>query len=365
MRQRLRNYRWGLLSLSVFLFMGSNPMRCQSVPSDGGFLLQSQSLFPQPQCDRASESDEFCYHGYLRLRKTSFRIAKDVCLKDDSDPGRSGSGEFCLPVLLGKLGMMSKNDRCNDQAIKALILRQQISEMILTASLQVDGFLAEIDSETNHIREVKDDLTDRQGKAVNRTSMGNNLGTTGGAVGSALALGAQAAMTAGSWVGAVSGFSNAAFGFLNYYASQRSPKGCFPGDPKKHDPTMKKNECKPLHCSKDGTPDDRACSPAMLVHLFPEVQSGTTLFHSEYDPVIDHYLVEEKKQLIQDWTASPTNPLPTNLDKLTVSNDNPQKFRIDELTERQNKLSDLRAVVSRANRDLSRLTEDLTKDQCF
>jgi hypothetical protein len=289
------------------------------------------------------------------MRKTSWEVAQDVCTYDDSKHQELGQPETCLPVLIRTLGAMSVSDRCDAQALKALLLRQDISEMVQAASLQVDGFLAEVDSESNHIREVKDTLTDRQNSNISRTSLGSNIGTAGGAVGSALALGANTAVTVGSWVGAVFGGFGASFGFWNYFASSRSPKGCFP--------SKTNSKCEYFECPNEGTAD-RACSPAMLFSLFPEPTPFTEPFHSDYDPIIAKYLQEKdrKRQLIENWeedSKDKKGQIHLEIDKLTASNLKPANFPIDQLSERQNKLSDLRALVARINRDLSRFTNDL------
>ena len=305
-----RNYQIGICALALCLFLGACPARGQSAAPDP--QVQPQPQCPEPGDLAGANSDPaagFCYYGNLRLRNTSLKIANDVCLPyDPGTPEHQGPGrKHCLPALLKKLGKMSEDDRCMAQATTALILREEITERILTASLQVDGFLAEIDSETNRIRAVKDSLTDQQTSAMNRSSLGVNVGTGGGAVGSALALGARTAVTIGGWIGAVSGISGAAFGFYNYFATARSPKGCFPDNPK-----SKNASCKPLVCPNHGIAD-RTCSPAMLVDLFPETRPGTALFHSDYDPVIENYLQREKEQLIKDWTPALGGSLGNNL----------------------------------------------------
>jgi len=273
-------------------------------------------------------------------------------------------------------------------------LHQEITEMVLTASLQVDGFLAEIDSETAHIRAVKDSLTARQTTAINRSSLGNDTGTGGGAAGSALALAAKTAMTVGSWVGAVSGGFGAGFGFLNYYETARSPKGCFPDYNPDYN-SHRNSECSdlkepvtlkidPVHNPKDKDPCDSAnkskpnqfphgCSPSMLSYLLFQIDPG---FHSEYDQTIDTYLDRNRKELGEEWGGdtelgklvklskdAPKDNLENDpeIERLITRNNSRRKLSIDDLTDRQNKLADVRAVASRINRDLSRLTDDLAR----
>jgi hypothetical protein len=49
------------------------------------------------------------------------------------------------------------------------------------------------------------------------------------------------------------------------------------------------------------------------------------------------------------------------IERLITRNTDPRKLSIDDLTDRANKLADVGAVVSRLNRDLSRLANDLAK----
>jgi len=297
--------------------------------------------------------------------------------------------------LIERLGGMNEGARCGAQATKALVLRQEITEMVLTASLQVDGFLAEIDSETAQIRAVHDHLTDRRDTAVKHSSFGSAVGSAGGALGSTLALVGSTAATAGSYVGAASGAVGAVFGFLGYF-QQRGPKGCFPdvGESQclklddERSPVSDEDPCDPpppppscgawpswwsavpaktRYCPE---PLPRGCSPQMLYQLFFPGEKAE--FHSGYDPVIEAYLMgvppngedTRRATLIQTWGWNPDAPdYPNSVlkknEELVASNSDPRKLSIDNLDARANKLADLRSVVSRLNRDLSRLTEDL------
>jgi len=270
--------------------------------------------------------------------------------------------------------------------MEALILRQQITERVFTASLQVDGFLSEIDSETGQIRAVHDDLTDRQTAKVASSTLGSAIGTGGGAVGSTLALGSTAAATAGNWFGATFGTLGAVFGFVGYFQGGHSPKACFPSlgqKPNQCTVPPPVDQCDP----KNKTPPANGCSPVMLYHLvFPEAKANADVgFHSDYDLPIENYLRDKRRRetLINPWIIEAKNLAekkkkkkpedPTDSNNvlksaepfLFASNKKPLKVSIDDLTNRANKLGDLRAVVARMNRDLSRLMEDLaTGLQC-
>lgn len=292
--------------------------------------------------------------GNLCLTQTSVQIAKVVCFEKN-----------CVKALVDELGEMSVDDRCKpgEAAIKALLLRQNIAEAVMTASLQVDGFVAEIDSETSQIRAVHDGLTDRRDTAVNRSTLGSAIGTGGGAVGSALALAGTTAVTAGSWVGAAFGAVGAVFGFWGVIQA-KGPTGCFPDlreDTKKKEKTCLRTGPDEDSCLVAGSGTARhssGCTPRMLYQLFNPL--APVQFHSAYDETVENYLngqrpgEEQTRREILKATWEPEDRKP-----LFAGNAAPEKLSIDQLTDRADKLADLRAVVARMNRDLSRLTLDL------
>ena len=378
--------RGAQLRLTVLVFY----LLLKNVP----ILGQSTLSAPPEQCTSI---------GILCLRKPSLDAAREVCSEIHRNDGENvvtyGEPARCAFDLIARLGSIPKRARCEppyDRGTEALILRQEISEMVQTASLQVQGILAEIDSETAKIRAVHDDLSDRRDRAVSISTLGGAIGTGGGAVGSSLALASKTAM-AGNWVGAVFGGVGTVFSFLGYQ-QQRGPKGCFPQVGK--DP----NHCQPVNpcdlttqqqeptsgsiapAQKKSLP--QGCSPTMLYHLvFPQANVDADVgFHSGYEPSIDNYLNDDQRRetLVQPWVQqaqdqanaekkkkkTKTNPndpvknspnyvLKTEEPFLFASGKNPFKLSIDDLDGRAKKLADLRAVVARMNRDLGRLTEDL------
>jgi hypothetical protein len=355
-----RHSQLGICVFAAFLFFGVSRARSQSPAPD------VKSEFPAPQCDPDSHSrNKDCFLGNLYLRGTSYDVAIDVCLTNTPRQGEPAGRKTCLLPLLQRLGAMPELERCGAKKIDELLLRQKITEVITTASLEVEGFLAQVDNESNHIREVKDHLSDQQSKHLSQSSLASNVASGGGAVGSALEIGVKTA-TAGNWVGAIFGGIGAAFGFVNYFETLKSPKGCFP--------TTGKGSCQPFICKEDGN-SSRGCSPTMLYHVFnpadPVLESDLKLFHSRYDPVIENYLEDpshnRRLALIASWKE--TKPglseekekaeEKEEQDRLTANQNLPMKLSIDELADRQSKLADLRTLVSRINRDLGRLTNDL------
>ena len=370
MRYLLHHCTWGCCALVVCLFSAARPAQGQPVAPDSP---------PRLQCPDTASPDtnlnDGCAYGNIFLRKTSYDIAKIVCSTEDPKT-------CALPERIKQLGNMTVDQRCTTQATKALILRQEIAEMVLTASLQVDGFVDEIDSETSQIRAVHDRLSDNRDKAVGRSTLGSAVGSAGGAVSQALALATGTAMTVGSWVGAFSGGAGALYGFLGYFQA-KGPKGCFPDF--NSNANAKETQCpdlkEPIKLSIDpnnykGDPcegkSSHGCSPSMLSYFLFKIDPG---FHSKPDPIVEGYLNNHRSELSAAWgfDQSKLDALKTTessvklskddqaIEALITRNESPRKLSIDDLTDRANKLADIRVVASRINRDLSRLTDDLAK----
>ena len=145
--------------------------------------------------------------------------------------------------------------------------------------------------------------------------------------------------------------------------------------------------------------------------IFPDADADTDVdFHSNYDNAIQSFLKDtppgglasRQESLVLSWDkkeagkkltakkdvekdendcnqneddkeggANKKTPYQCKLEALQAkealftTNRSPSKLSIDDLTNRANKLADLRSVVARMNRDLSRLMEDLaTGLQC-
>ncbi len=299
------------------------------------------------------------------LNETSDEIANEICLTADSNgPGR----KTCVIDLIERLGKMSASDRCAPgTSYKALLLRQEISEMILTASLQVDGFLSEVDSETGQIRAVHDDLTDRRDTGLFHSNLANAVGTGGNAVGSAIALAGNTAATVGNALGAAFGGFGAFFGFRVFF-QQRGPKGYFPAGGEQCDAIYYRElgcSASPASNKTEAQAQPKGCSPRMLYVLaHRENDKCTAGFHSFYDDAIFTYLESKrpraektrKQELVETWGND--QYLLQNSYLLTGNADH-VKLSITQLEDRTNKLADLRAKVSLLNRDLSRLMGDL------
>jgi hypothetical protein len=385
---RFQKLRGLYLVVSLFLVNNSAPAQsaalnesetCTLVDKVGDICLgPTATSAAHAACSKVYVKD--CTNSETNDGKCTRRYKKD----------QQGNDEvLCAYKLISELNQIPARDRCGLRATEALILRQEINDLITTASLQVDGFVSEIDSETGQIRAVRDNLSDQRDSAVSRSTLGSAVGTGGGAVGSSLAL-ARKAATAGNWVGAVFGGVGTIFGFLGWYEQPHGPKGCFP------DMGKDGGHCRvpPVDLCQSDDPKNRplTCSPSMLFHLvFPDASLNQfASFHSDYDLPIQKYLANPDRggALLQSWLdevtdkaakkkkkkkvdvkdpllAYPNSILEREEPYLFTSNAWPNKVSIDDLNDRANKLSDLRSVAGRMNRDLSRLTETLAAElQC-
>jgi hypothetical protein len=311
---------------------------------------------------------------HIQLSEVACDVAEKICLGD--------TPASCLIRQIRELDKMT--ERCGSQKSDALFLRQDMTESILASSLEIDGFLAEVDSEVNHIQAVRNKLSDKRDTKLSLSNLGSNIATSGGAVGSALQLGGDAAQTAGNWLSTVFGGGGSIFGFLGYF-QQNGPSACFPAV-STHCPKLEKPKPAPANDDPDVSPAcpntrDEAicdaydppgsCSPSMLYAvLYPhECNNREHMgFHSDYPRAIERYLdepppnrpISRRKALIDSW-GNQIAELRAGLS----SNAEPRRLTISELDERANRLADLRATVYIMKRDLSRLARELAvASQC-
>lgn len=123
--------------------------------------------------------------------------------------------------LVERLQAISAAARCAKAGLDTLRTREEISERVLRASLEIDRVFAEIDDEIARIRETRDILqarVDRQTRLAN--GAGIITGTGIGLVGSALAL-KDSTARAGSWVAVGSGAASTVFSWLGFRQPRR------------------------------------------------------------------------------------------------------------------------------------------------
>jgi|SRR5215813_5627791 len=246
------------------------------------------------------------------------------------------ASELALMPMLERLDRIPEKDRCGaSTTLETLLIRQEISDRVLSASLQVDGLFAEIDNEVGRIDAVRDELEDRRDRALRISNLAGIVTSgIGGVVGTALQF-KDSTMQAGNVVGVAAGaFSTflSVIGIRQQHGGRQTLEG----------------------------------STNMLARLF----NGHPKEHSEYPEEVWNYLnakppTEEGpetriERLKADWLKSgrlDSDPAKRSR-KIILLTDNsaaPQKLSINLLNDRAGMLADVRMRVSFMKRDLSKL----------
>jgi hypothetical protein len=225
---------------------------------------------------------------------------------------------------------------CNPSSttsIEALRLHQQITEAVLTASLDVDGVLAEIDYERAEILEVQALLSGRRDRAVNLLSLANIVAGTGSAiVGTAMQFSDRTAI-AGDAVGVAGGAAGVILSVLGL--RQQGGKAYL------------------------------GVAPNMLAPLFdrrPELRSrypSDVLLYLETAPETDPRVhIPWRDELISEWVQTgrigpPNAPASqTKIDLVTSRIGEHKRLSLSLLADRSSMLLDLRSRVALMTRDL-------------
>jgi hypothetical protein len=221
-------------------------------------------------------------------------------------------------------------------SLEAMSLRQQITESVVGAGLEVDGMITEIDSELAEIGVVRAQLEDRRDRALAIGNLANIVtGGATGVVGTAMQL-SDGTTKAGNIIGVAGGAVSTVLSLVGL-RQQRGGK-------------------LPL-----GT------TPNMLAKLFglsPE-------FHSDYPKEVWTYLNDtpptepgdgtRRERLIKQWTdtgrleSGDARKAQHKIESLTGGASDQRPLTIDLLNDRAAMLADLRAMVGLMKRDLSKL----------
>jgi hypothetical protein len=221
-----------------------------------------------------------------------------------------------------------------------LALRQQITESVTIASLDVDGVLAEIDYERAEVSELKDRLSAARDRKVNVLTVGSIIvGTGSGVVGTAMQFSTPLAK-AGDWISAVGGASGVVLSIL----ALRQP-------------------------GREGT---LGVAPNMLAPVFGrgvEVRSrypnDVWTFLNTAPATDPRVHIPWKDQLIDAWVKlgriGPPDAAASQakIDKVTSRISDHAKLSIDDLTDRNAMLMDLRSRLALMNRDLRDLLRSI------
>jgi hypothetical protein len=214
-----------------------------------------------------------------------------------------------------------------------LTLRQQVTEAVTIALLDVDGVLAEIDYECAEVSELKDRLSSARDRKVNVLTLASLIAGTGsGVVGTAMQFSNPLAK-AGDWISAAGGSAGVVLSILAL--RQSGPDGIL------------------------------GVAPNMLAALF----NRPLELRSQYPPEVLAFLnaapatdprvhVPWKNELIAEWVklgriGAPDAPgSQAKIDKLASRIADHAKLSIDDLTDRKAMLMDLRSRLALMNRDL-------------
>ena len=246
--------------------------------------------------------------------------------------------EIGVTPLIERLYRLPEHDRgaALTMSVEALSLRQEITEVVLGASLEVDGITAEIDSELAQISAIRGDLEARRDHAIGLNTIANIIasGATG-VVGTALQFKNSTAN-----LGNAIGVAGAGISTLLSLIGLRQQRG-----------------------------GHRALgvAPNLLARLFDKKPE----FHSDYPAEVWTYLnavppAEPGKEtrrelLIKHWTelgrieSIETPKGQRKIELLTSSISQQRSLTIDVLNDRGAMLADVRAQVSLIKRDLSKL----------
>ena len=245
--------------------------------------------------------------------------------------------------VLPELRELIKLTRSQADPSKLMPLRQNILEKVVSASLQVDATIAQIDNEIAQSNEVRGYLSDKRDKAVNRANLLSVVtGGTLGATSEGLQLPSGQNKTS-SIVGIAAGAVSSSLAISG------------------------------IRAQKGGTRLFDFNSN-MLAGLFDR----STLDDSRYDPIVWSFLndvaptdqdgLTRKLRLIQTWITLKRIDLPSTsagknkIDRVASQPSEKVLLTIDDLEDRAAMLADVRAKVSFLKRDLAALLSSLPAD---
>jgi len=227
-----------------------------------------------------------------------------------------------------------------------LVIRQEISEKVLTASLDVDSVNAIIDTEIEQLRSIRSDLQSQRDKAQNIINVASLV--TGGALGvvnTALQFKSSTA-NLGNGIGVAGGAATVVLSIVGI-SKQKGGKRVL------------------------------ADSPRMLARFFGRQPGAPESIKSVYPAAIWSYLnsptssestmVTRKEQLIAKWKTegrikqdgSPSGE--RQIEAMSSNISQMRRLNIDELSDRVAMLLDVRASVSLMKRDLAELMRSMQR----
>jgi hypothetical protein len=246
------------------------------------------------------------------------------------------ASEMGVIPLIERLYRLPERGVGGTMSLEALSLRQEITEAVVGASLEVDGVIAEIDSELAQINAIRTDLEARRDHAINLNTIANIVasGFTG-VVGTALQF-KNSTANLGNGIGVAGAGISTILSLIGLRQQRGGHKAL-------------------------------GVAPNLLARLFDKKPE----FHSDYPAEVWTYLnavppAESGKEtrralLLKRWTelgrieSIDTPKGQRKIDLLTSSISQQRSLTIDVLDDRGAMLADVRAQVSLIKRDLSKL----------
>lgn len=246
-----------------------------------------------------------------------------------------------LPLVQRTRSLASQCSAAEVFSIEELTLRQQIGEAVLTASLDLDGVLAEVDYERAQILDLREKLSGQRDHKVSVLTLASIIiGTGSGLVGTAMQFSGPLTK-AGDWVQVVGGAGGVALSILAL--RQQGGEGSLGIAPNMLAPIFgRKPELRSVY------PDD--------VWIYLNTAPAT-------DPRVH---VPWKSELIAEWVrlgkiGPPDAPASQEkIDQLASRIADQKRLSIDLLTDRGSMLLDLRSRLSLMSRDLRDLMKSIS-----
>jgi hypothetical protein len=226
-------------------------------------------------------------------------------------------------------------------SVEELLLRQQITDTVLAALLDVDEVIGNIAFEQAQITEVQDRLTAGKNKKISTLTLESIIvGSGSSAIGNAMGLKAATA-TAGLWVQVVGGAGGIVLSILALRVQ--------------------------------GAKGNLGVAPNMLAPLLGRESEISSVYPQDVWTYLNTVPATNprvktpwKEELIAQWVQAgrigpPTAPASQpKIDRLTSGIANQQRLSIDDLADRRAMLSDVRSRVSLMHRELRDLTEAIS-----
>jgi hypothetical protein len=223
-------------------------------------------------------------------------------------------------------------------SLEELSLREELTEAVVAASLDVDETIAEIGYEQDKVTEVQDRLTSAKNSKVNTLTLaGIMVGSGTSAIGTGMGLNNSLAK-AGDWVQVFGGTGGIVLSIIALRV--RGPMASVGVAPNMLAPFFGRE------------PENNSVYPEDVWKYLSSAPADNPRVH-----------VPWTQELIAQWVKNgrigpPTAPeSQAKIDRLTSAGANPGKLSIGDLIDRKGMLTDVRTRVALMNRDLRDLTK--------